>query len=60
MTLHLLFTWGKGWGQSWVLFKGPLRSAGMSEIRSCVKVEVGVLGSPSLTSLMVSVEAKRH
>ena len=32
-----------------------------SELRSCVKVEVAVpLGSPSLTSLMVSVDAKQH
>ena len=27
-----------------------------SELRSCVKVEVDVLGSPSLTALTVSVE----
>ena len=27
-----------------------------SELRSCVKVEVAVLGSPSLISLMVSVD----
>ena len=26
----------------------------------CVKVEVAVLGSPSLTSLMVSVDVKQH
>ena len=31
-----------------------------SEFRSCVKVEVAVLGSPSLTVLMVSVEVKQH
>ena len=31
-----------------------------SELRSCVKVEVAVLGSPSLISLMVSVEVKKH
>ena len=30
------------------------------ELRSCVKVEVAVLGSPSLISLMVSVDVKRH
>ena len=28
--------------------------------RSCVKVEVAVLGSPSLIVLMVSVDAKQH
>ena len=27
-----------------------------SEVRSCVKIEVAVLGSPSLTVLMVSVD----
>ena len=31
-----------------------------SELRSCVKVEVAVLGSPSLIVLMVSVDVKRH
>ena len=30
----------------------------MSEFRSCVKVEVDVLGSPSLISLRVSVRRK--
>ena len=30
------------------------------KIRSCVKVEVAVLGSPSLTVLMVSVDVKQH
>ena len=30
------------------------------ELRSCVKVEVAVLGSPSLVSLMVSVDEKQH
>ena len=29
-------------------------------LRSCVKVEVAVLGSPSLTVLMVSVDVKLH
>ena len=32
----------------------------MKEMRSCVKVEVAVLGSPSLISLMVSVDVKHH
>ena len=31
-----------------------------SELRSCVKVEVIVLGSPSLIVLMVSVDVKQH
>ena len=31
-----------------------------SELRSCVKVEVAVLGSPSLIVLMVSVDVKQH
>ena len=31
-----------------------------SELRSCVKVEVAVLGSPSLTVLAVSVDEKQH
>ena len=31
-----------------------------SELRSCVKVQVAVLGSSSLISLMVSVAVKQH
>ena len=31
-----------------------------SELRSCVKVEVAVLVSPSLTVFMVSVDVKQH
>ena len=31
-----------------------------AEFRSCVKVEVAVLGSPSLTVLMASVDVKQH
>ena len=31
-----------------------------TEFRSCVKVEVAVLGSPSLISLMVSVDVMQH
>ena len=30
------------------------------KLRSCVKVEVAVLGSPSLISLMVSVDIMQH
>ena len=32
----------------------------LSELRSCVKVEGAVLGSPSLIVLMVSVDVKQH
>ena len=32
----------------------------VSELRSCAKVEVAVLGSPSLIVLMVSVDVKQH
>ena len=35
-------------------------STGPSELRSCVKFEVVVLGSPSLISLVVSVDVKQH
>ena len=32
----------------------------VSELRSCVKVEVAVLGSPSLIVLVVTVDVKQH
>ena len=32
----------------------------ITELRSCMKVEVAVLGSLSLTVLMVSVDVKQH
>ena len=32
----------------------------MSELRSCVKVEVAILGSPSLMVLMVSLDVEQH
>ena len=32
----------------------------LSEFRSCVKVELAVLGTPSIISLMVSVGVKQH
>ena len=35
-------------------------TARCSELRSSVKVEVAVLGSPSLMVLMVSVDVKQH
>ena len=31
-----------------------------SDTQSCVKVEVAVLGSPSLIVLMISVDVKQH
>ena len=33
---------------------------GTPELRSCVKVEVPALGSPSLISLVVSVDVEQH
>ena len=36
------------------------RCAKVTELRSCVKTEVAVLGSPSLKVLMVSVDAKQY
>ena len=35
-------------------------SCSISELRSCVKVEVDVLGSPSLIVRTVSVDVKQH
>ena len=32
----------------------------ITELRSCVDVEVAVLGSPSLIVLIVSVDVKQH
>ena len=34
--------------------------AAKAELRNCVKVEVTVLGSPSLIVLTVSVDVKQH
>ena len=34
--------------------------AGPTELRSCVKVEVAVLGSPTLIVRSVSVDVKQH
>ena len=39
--------------------KNPLNCS-ISELRSCVKVEVAVLGSPSLIFLVVSVDVKQQ
>ena len=36
------------------------RCAKVTELRSCVKTEVAVLGSPSLTALMVFVNVKQR
>ena len=38
----------------------PFLSCAVSELKSCVKVEVAVLGSPSLKVHTVSVDLKRH
>ena len=47
-----------GWGSEGVkAWEMQLR---MSELRSCVKVEADVLGSPSLTALTVFVDVKQH
>ena len=40
--------------------KTVVRKRVTAEPRSCVKVEVAFLGSPSLTVLMVSVDVKQH
>ena len=40
--------------------KATLTSKTQSEFRSCVKVEVDVLGSPSLMVRMVSVDVNVH
>ena len=40
--------------------KATLNLKTLSELMSCVKVEVAVLGAPSLTVLMVSVVVKHH
>ena len=46
-----------------LLQKNPVAIVLVTELRSCVKVEVDVLGSPSLVSnspYMVSVDVKQH
>ena len=40
--------------------RGATLNCRISELRSCVKVEVAVLGSPSLIVLTDSVEVKQH
>ena len=40
--------------------KGGNQSPSDTELMSCVRVEMAVLVSPSLISLMVSVDVKQH
>ena len=40
--------------------KGERRGKRSTEFRSCVKVEVDVLGSPSVIVIMVSVDVKQY
>ena len=42
------------------LFKNGWSDFGSPELRSCVKMEVAVLGSPSLVVCTVSVGVKQH
>ena len=57
--IFFFFFWGGGGGlrRKYIKMFHPPTLA--SERRSCVKVEVAVLGSPSLIVLMVSVDVKR-
>ena len=41
-----------------IILRELYQSCGISELRSCVKVEVAVLGSPSLIILVVFVDVK--
>ena len=41
-------------------YKGKTRCSKHTELRNCMKVEVSVLGSTSLTVLVVSVDVKQH
>ena len=43
-----------------LVVEGAGGGGGGPELRSCVKIEVVVVGSPSLISLMVSVDEKQH
>ena len=40
--------------------KGETTKCKRSELKSCVKVEVAVLGSPSPVNLMVTVDVQQH
>ena len=44
-------------GQLYIISVQKLYS---TELRSCVRVEVAVLGYPSLIALVVSVDVKQH
>ena len=46
--------------QSMAVISGRIVAALLIELRSCVKVDVAVLGSPSLIVLTVSVDVKQH
>ena len=63
--LNVLRCWADILGKNWQHKPGSeyyavLGACNCPELRSCVKVEVAVLGFPSLISLMVSVDVKRH
>ena len=45
---------------AWHIFKRLRNNIRDLELRSCVKAEVAVLGSPSRISRMVSVDVKQH
>ena len=51
---------GSDWVNQTDAFKGRDREGRHPELRSCVKVEVAVVGSPSVIVLMVSVDVKQH
>ena len=44
----------------WLVVEDRRRVKISAELRSCVKVELAVLGSPSLIVLSVSVAVKQH
>ena len=52
--------WGGGIGWLMVYYVASMKTAQMKKLRSCVQVEMAVLGSPSLIFFMVSVDAKQH
>ena len=56
--MHVAYTWKLPASQSDHF--NYLNLYMLSELRRCVKVEVAVLGSTSLTVLMVSVDVKQH
>ena len=44
----------------WTLSNMKAKPCGLAELRSCVKVEVAVLSSPSLIVLVVSVDVNHR